>query len=59
MTILFGLAPALGASSVQPARALKGGDDPHAVGRWMHTLIALQVVFCFLVCSRRNLYHYV
>jgi predicted permease len=49
VTILFGLAPALGVSSVQPARAFKGGDDPHAVGRWMHTLIALQVAFCFLV----------
>ena len=49
VTVLFGLAPALGASAVRPARALKGGDDPHAGGRLMHTLIAVQVAFCFLV----------
>jgi len=49
VTILFGLAPALRASAVKPASALKGGDDPHAGGRWMHALIAAQVAFCFLV----------
>jgi predicted permease len=46
---LFGLAPALGASGVKPAIALKGGDDPHARGRLMNLLIAAQVAFCFLV----------
>jgi len=49
VTILFGLAPALRASSVKPASALKGGDDPHARRRLMHALIALQVAFCFVV----------
>jgi len=47
--LLFGLAPALRASAVQPVRALKGGDDPHARRRLMHPLIALQVAFCFVV----------
>jgi len=47
--LLFGLAPALRASAIQPARALKGGDDPHGRRRLMHPLIALQVAFCFVV----------
>jgi predicted permease len=46
---LFGLVPALRASSVKPASALKGGEDPHARRRLMHVLIAAQVAFCFLV----------
>jgi predicted permease len=46
---LFGLAPALRASGVRPAIALKGGADPHAKGRLMNALIAAQVAFCFLV----------
>ncbi len=49
VTILFGLAPALRASGVKPASALKGGDDPHARSRLMHALIAIQVAFCFIV----------
>ena len=49
MTLLFGLAPALRASAVKPASALKGGDDPHSRRRLMHALIAVQVAFCFLV----------
>ena len=49
VTILFGLAPALRASSIKPASALKGGEDPHARGRMMHALIALQVAFCLVV----------
>ncbi|HEV2688530.1 MAG TPA: ABC transporter permease, partial [Bryobacteraceae bacterium] len=49
VTILFGLAPALRASSVKPVAALKGGDDPHARRRLMPALIALQVAFCFVV----------
>jgi putative ABC transport system permease protein len=49
VTFLFGLVPALRASSVKPASALKGGEDPHSRGRLMHALIAAQVAFCFLV----------
>ena len=49
VTFLFGLAPALRASSVRPASALKGGDDPHSRRRLMHALIAVQVAFCFIV----------
>lgn len=49
VTFLFGLAPALRASGVKPASALKGGDDPHSRRRTMHTLIAVQVAFCFVV----------
>jgi putative ABC transport system permease protein len=46
--ILFGLAPALRASGVKPASALKGGD-PHLRPRMMQVLIAAQVAFCVLV----------
>jgi predicted permease len=49
VTFVFGLAPALRASAVKPASALKGGDDPHSRRRLMHALIATQVAFCFLV----------
>ena len=47
--LLFGLIPALRASSVKPASALKGGDDPHSRGRLMHALVAAQVAFCFII----------
>jgi len=47
--LLFGLAPALRASAVQPVSALKGGEAPHARRRLMHGLIAVQTAFCFLV----------
>jgi predicted permease len=49
VTFLFGLAPALRASAVQPVSALKGGEDPHSRRRLMLALIAVQVAFCFLV----------
>ncbi len=49
VTLLFGLAPALRASAVKPASAMKGGDDPHSRRRTMHGLIAVQVAFCSLV----------
>jgi len=49
VTFLFGLTPALRASAVKPASALKGGEDPHSRRRMMHALIAVQVAFCFLV----------
>lgn len=48
-TLLFGLAPAARASSVNPVSALKGGEDPHSKRRLMHALTAVQVAFCFLV----------
>jgi putative ABC transport system permease protein len=47
--LLFGLTPALRASSVKPVSALRGGEDPHTRRRLMHVLIAAQVAFCFLV----------
>jgi predicted permease len=49
VTLLFGLAPALRASAVNPVSALKGGEDPHSKRRLIHALIAVQVAFCFLV----------
>jgi predicted permease len=49
VTLLFGLMPALRASSVKPVNALKGGDDPHARRRLMHGMIVGQVAFCFVV----------
>ncbi|HTP36323.1 MAG TPA: ADOP family duplicated permease [Candidatus Acidoferrales bacterium] len=48
-TLLFGLTPALRASAVKPAGALRGGEDPHLRRRLMHALIVLQVAFCFVV----------
>jgi len=48
-TFLFGLAPALRASAVNPLDALKGGGDPHARKRLMHALVAVQIAFCFVV----------
>lgn len=49
VTFVCGLVPALRASGVEPASALKGGDDPRSRGRLMHALIAVQVAFSFLV----------
>lgn len=49
VTLLFGLAPALRASSIKPASALKGGEDPNSKRRLMNALVAAQVAFCFLV----------
>ncbi len=49
VTILLGLAPALRASAVRPASALRGGEDPRTRGRLMHVLVAVQAAFCFLV----------
>ena len=40
VTFLFGLAPALRASGVQPLTVLKGGADPHSRRRLMHGLVA-------------------
>ena len=49
VTILLGLAPALRASAVRPASALRGGENPRSRGRLMHVLVAVQAAFCFLV----------
>jgi predicted permease len=49
VTLLFGLAPALRAAAITPANALKGGHDPRWRGRLMHSLIAVQAAFCFVV----------
>ena len=49
VTLLFGLAPALRASAIQPVTALKGGEEPHSKRRSMYALIAAQVAFCFVV----------
>jgi putative ABC transport system permease protein len=54
--LLYGLAPALRASGVKPASALKGGEDPRARRRLMHTLIAAQTAFCFLVLFAAGLF---
>ncbi len=56
VTLLFGLTPALRASSVNPAATLKGGSDPHARRRLMYTLIAAQAAFCFLVLFLAGLF---
>jgi putative ABC transport system permease protein len=49
VTFLFGMAPAMRASAIQPVTALKGGEDPNSRRRVMHALIAVQVAFCFVV----------
>src|SRR5262249_2964676 len=56
ITLLFGLIPAWRASSVRPPSALKGGDDPHSRRRLMHTLIAAQVAFSFLILFIADLF---
>ena len=56
VTFLFGLAPALRASGVQPVSALKGGEDPHSRQRLLHGLIAVQAAFCFLVLFVASLF---
>jgi predicted permease len=56
VTFLFGLAPAMRASAVQPVGALKGDSNPHSRRRMMHTLIALQVTFCFVVLFVASLF---
>ena len=49
VTLLFGLAPALRASGVEPIQALKGGGDPRSRQRTIRTLLAAQIAFCVLV----------
>lgn len=56
VTVLFGLTPALRASGVKPASVLKGGDDPHARRRLMHSLVGVQVAFCSVVVLGGSLF---
>jgi putative ABC transport system permease protein len=49
VTLLFGLAPALRASSVKPLSALKGSENSRAHRRLTHALIAVQMAFCVFV----------
>jgi putative ABC transport system permease protein len=56
VTLLFGLAPALRASAIQPVTALKGGEEPHSRRRSMYALIAAQVAFCFVVLFLAGLF---
>ena len=49
VTMLFGLAPALRASGVRAASALKGGDNARSRPRLMAVLVAAQVGFCVVV----------
>jgi putative ABC transport system permease protein len=56
VTLLFGLAPALRASAIQPVTALKGGKELHSKHRSMDTLVAAQVAFCFVVLFLAGLF---
>ncbi|MBI1352969.1 MAG: FtsX-like permease family protein [Acidobacteria bacterium] len=49
VTGLFGVAPALRASSVQPVAALKGGEAPRLRQRLMKGLVGVQAAFCVVV----------
>jgi predicted permease len=56
VALLFGLAPALCASSIQPVTALKGCEEPHSKRRFMYALITAQVAFCFIVLFLAGLF---
>jgi putative ABC transport system permease protein len=56
VTLLFGLAPALRASAIEPVAALKGGEEPHSKRRSMYALIAAQAAFCFVVLFLAGLF---
>ncbi|MGD0941933.1 MAG: ABC transporter permease [Terracidiphilus sp.] len=56
VTVLFGLAPALRASSIRPVTALKGGEEPHSKRHSMYALIAAQVALCFVVLFLAGLF---
>lgn len=49
VTGLVGVIPALRASAIRPASALKGGEDSHRRRRATHALMTLQVAICVLV----------
>jgi predicted permease len=54
--VLFGLAPALRASAMQPTMALKRGAQPLAARRSMYALVSAQTAFCFLVLFLAGLF---
>jgi predicted permease len=56
VTILFGLGPAVRASAVRPASALKEARGTRSRHRLMHALIAAQVAVCFLVLFDTGLF---
>jgi predicted permease len=56
VAILFGLAPALRASSVQPAGVLKGANNTVSRRRMMGALVAAQVAFCVVVLFNTRLF---
>jgi predicted permease len=49
VTAIFGLAPAVRASSVKPLGGLKGSEDPHSHRRVTRTVIGAQMAFCVFV----------
>lgn len=56
VTVLFGLAPALRASSIDPIGALTGSEDPHAQRRLTNALIAAQMAFCVFLLFAAGLF---
>ena len=56
VTLLFGLAAALHASSVQPVHALRGGAESRAARRPMKLLLSAQVAFCVTVLFVASLF---
>jgi predicted permease len=56
VTLLFGLIPAVRASSVKPMNTLRAGEDPHSRRRLMNALVGAQVAFCFVVCMVAGLF---
>src|SRR5580698_443579 len=53
---LFGVIPALNASAVDPLSALKGEAQPRSRRRFMRSLIAAQVAFCFVILFVSSLF---
>lgn len=56
VTLLFGLAPALRASSTRPSSTLKGDDNPRAHRRLRSGLIIAQAAFCAFVLFTAGLF---
>ena len=56
VTVLFGLAPALRASSVRPLGALKAREHPRAQRRLTSALLAAQMAFCVLLLFAAGLF---
>jgi len=54
--VLFGLAPALRASALQPSMALRSGAQPQGTRRSMYALVSAQTAFCFLVLFLAGLF---